>query len=234
MKIYGLQKLTMLDFPGRIACTVFTGGCNLRCPFCHNAGLVLPDRLSASGSLMDSEELFKFLDSRRGLLDGVAVSGGEPLLWPDIEEFLSEIRARGFLVKLDTNGTRPEVLSHILDSGLVDYVAMDIKNSPERYAETVGIDGFDVAPVKQSVELVMSSSVDYEFRTTAVAGLHDIESISAAARWISGARRYFIQNFVDSGNLVASEGMRGLSPEEMRALRDAARQYVPSTELRGI
>lgn len=150
MRISGLQKLSMVDYPGKLAATVFTGGCDLRCPFCHNAPLVV--RVAETPHL-SQEEILSFLDSRRGLLDGVVLSGGEPLLQPDAAEFLRAVRSMGFAVKLDTNGCHPEALADILRQGLADYVAMDIKNCREKYAGTVGVPDFDLAPVEESIQL---------------------------------------------------------------------------------
>jgi pyruvate formate lyase activating enzyme len=172
--IKGLQKLTLLDFPGVVAATVFLGGCNLRCPFCHNASLVIPEKY---GETIPDEEFFEFLESRKGRLQGVCVSGGEPTLYPKISDFLGRIKEMGYLVKLDTNGTRPEVLSELIEKGLVDYVAMDIKNSPLRYGETVGISDFDPTPIAESAAILMSGKVDFEFRTTVSRELHNEEDI---------------------------------------------------------
>ena len=229
MHIHGLQKLSMVDYPGKIAATVFAGGCNLRCPFCHNALLVT--ELSQSPRL-DTEEVLAFLRSRRSLLDAVVLSGGEPLLQPDAAEFLAQVKAMGFLVKLDTNGCYPAALKEILDRGLVDYVAMDIKNTPEKYAMTAGLPGFDLAPVRESMELLKNSGVAYEFRTTVVRQFHTAEDIAAIGRWLEGCPRYYLQNFEDSGNLIGT-GMSGFTEEEMAVLRDAASPYVGTVGIRG-
>ena len=229
MQIIGLQKLTLLDFPGRLACTVFLGGCNLRCPFCHNASLVLP-RGDVSG--MTADELLAFLQKRRGRLQGVCVTGGEPTLCPDLPDLLRQIHLLGFEVKLDTNGTNPGMLRALLNEGLVDYVAMDIKNSPARYAETCG--GADVlTQVKESAALLMESGVDYEFRTTLAHPLHTPEDMAAIGQWLHGANRYFLQQFVDSGDLIGT-GLSPLTPEEMAAMREAVLPYIEETTLRGI
>ena len=164
MDIQGLQKMTLLDYPGRVACTVFLGGCDLRCPFCHNGGLVLGPMPAG----LDSEELLAFLRKRRGLLDGVCVTGGEPLLRPGLPGLLREIRALGYSVKLDTNGSHPQRLRAVVEAGLADYVAMDVKNSPGRYAETAGVPGLDLRPIRESVAFLLEGTVDYEFRTTVV------------------------------------------------------------------
>ena len=230
MNIQGLQKLTLLDYPGHTACTVFTGGCNLRCPFCHNAPLVLdPD----GNPPFTEEEIFALLEKRRGILDGVAVTGGEPLLQKDIGACLKKVKDRGFAVKLDTNGFFPDRLEALLKDGLADYVAMDIKNRPEKYALTCGLEDVDLNKIEKSVRLLMESGVDYEFRTTVVKEFHGIEDIEAAAKWIAGAKRYYLQAFKDSGALIAG-GCTGCSPEEMHEMADRARPYVALCEVRGV
>ena len=231
MLVSGLQKLTLLDYPGKVACTVFTGGCNFRCPFCHNSALVLPDQLAHDSS---AEQVLAFLRKRVGVLDGVAVTGGEPLLHPDIADFLKEIKAMGFLVKLDTNGSFPDRLIGIVEAGLADRVAMDIKNAPALYAKTVGLERFDLAGVTKSKDFLLEGRVDYEFRTTVVRGLHTAESLAEAARWIAGAREYYLQQFRDSGNVIALEGLGAFDGPEMHALADAVRPYVPSVQVRGV
>lgn len=229
MLILGLQKLTLLDYPGRTACTVFTGGCNFRCPFCHNAPLVIPGR---GQEPYTEEEVLSYLKKRAGLLDGVCVTGGEPTLQEDLEAFLRQVRALGYPVKLDTNGSRPEALRALLRQGLLDYVAMDVKSSPEEYARACGVP-VDLEKVNESIDLLLSGCVDYEFRTTVVAGLHTPQIIEQTARRIAGAKRYFLQAFVDSGDLI-SPGWHALSREEMEACAQAARKYVPFVELRGV
>ncbi len=231
MVISGLQKLTLLDYPGRVACTVFTGGCNFRCPFCHNSSLVLPERVSGT---MAEEELLAFLKKRQGTLDGVAITGGEPLLHPDMPELLRKIRALGYKIKLDTNGSFPERLEAIVKEGLVDRVAMDVKNAPALYGETVGLPGFLLGSVEQSKDFLLQGNVEYEFRTTVVKGLHTPESIEEAARWIAGAREYYLQQFKDSGDILAQEGLSAFNKEEMIALQEAAARHVPATALRGV
>lgn len=230
MKFHGFQKMTLLDYPGKVACTVFTGGCNFRCPFCHNALLVT--QLNEAEDY-DEEEIIGYLKKRKGLLDGVAVTGGEPLLSDETVEFIRRVKGEGYAVKLDTNGSFPERLKYLVNEKLVDYVAMDIKNSKELYSKTAGISNLNLSAIEESVSFLLEGNVDYEFRTTVVNGLHTVESISAAARWIQGAKRYFLQNFVDSGNLI-DESMTGVSKEEMEKMRQAALQYVPNVQLRGI
>ena len=230
MRILGLQKLSLVDFPGKVAATVFTGGCDLRCPFCHNAPLVLPGR---GTSALDAGGVLDFLASRRGLLDGVVLSGGEPLLQPDAADFLAEVKAMGFAVKLDTNGCHPDALADILDRRLADYVAMDIKNSLEKYPWTVGVPGFDTAPVERGARLLMEGPADYEFRTTLVRPFHEVGDMETIGRWLRGARRYYLQAFVDSGDLVGG-GCVPFTPEEMEGFLQAARPFFQSAALRGL
>lgn len=231
MLISGLQKLTLLDYPGTVACTVFTGGCNFRCPFCHNAALVLPELMDKNN---EEEKVLSFLKKRQGVLEGVAITGGEPLLHADMPQFLAKIRELGYKIKLDTNGSFPDRLMEIVNSGLVDRVAMDIKNPPELYAKTVGLEKLDTAAIERSKNFLLEGRVDYEFRTTAVKGLHTAQSIAAAAKWIEGAKEYYLQQFKDSGQLLRGEGLGAFNEEEMKALADAARPYVPSVKLRGL
>lgn len=230
MYLCGLQKLAMVDYPGKLAATVFTGGCNLRCPFCHNALLVT--RLDETPELGE-EAVLSFLATRTKLLDGVVLSGGEPLLQPDAADFLRKIRQMGFAVKLDTNGFFPDRLSAILEEGLVDYVAMDIKNAPEKYPITCGIPGLDTAPVAESVKLLRQSGVDFEFRTTLVREFHTPEDLLAIGRWLEGSPRYFLQAFVDSGNLVGS-GCSPFTPQEMRNFTLLLRPFFREVSLRGV
>ena len=230
MKLHGFQKMTLLDYPGKVACTVFTGGCNFRCPFCHNALLVTE---LDEAEEYDEDEIIEYLKKRKGLLDGIAISGGEPLLTQDTVSFIRRIKSEGYAVKLDTNGSYPDRLKLLVSEGLVDYVAMDIKNSKELYAETVGLPQLDISKIEESVSFLLEGRVDYEFRTTVVRQFHTVESITDAAKWIKGAKRYFLQNFTDSGNLIG-EGMSGVPKEEMELMREAASQYVESVSLRGI
>ena len=230
MRISGLQKLTLLDYPGLLACTVFLPGCNLRCPFCHNADLVLPERMEPPQ--LTVEYLLEFLESRKGKLDGVCITGGEPTLHRDLPRLLETIKTMGFRIKLDTNGTNPQVLRQLLEANLPDYVAMDIKNSPDRYAETCG--GVDVLEhIRESAALLMENGVEYEFRTTVCNPLHTPDDLAAIGRWLTGAKQYFLQQFVHSSNLVGS-GLTAPTKEEMEALRQAVLPYIPNTRLRGV
>ncbi len=230
MRIHGLQKLTLLDFPGHTACTVFTRRCNFRCPFCQNASLVLRPE---SQPVIPEEVFFAFLRKRQGLLDGVAVTGGEPTLQPDLPDFLRKVRALGYAVKLDTNGALPGVLRSLLEEGLLDYAAMDIKSSPEGYGRCTGVDGNMVERVRESAALLEESGVPHEFRTTAVKPLHSPADFEAIGRWLRGTERYFIQSFEDSGDILGG-GMEAFSREELEELLGAVRPFIPNAALRGV
>ena len=229
MKIHGLQKMTLLDYPGKVACTVFLGGCDLRCPFCHNADLLDMN----APALMDDQELMNFLKTREGLLEGVAFTGGEPLLRKDLPDLIARIRELGFKIKIDTNGNHPDRLNSLVESGMADYVAMDIKNSPERYAETVGLETFDISKVDESIRFLLQGRVPYEFRTTVVRQFHDEESFRQIAQWIRGAARYELQAFVDR-ETVPFAGLTACSREEMEHFADIVRPFADVVELRGI
>lgn len=230
MNIQGLQKLTLLDYPGKMACTIFTAGCNLRCPFCHNSRLVInPENRSE----YSDEEIFSFLKKRVGVLDGVAITGGEPLLQNDIEDFIGRVRELGYSVKLDTNGTFPDKLRSLVEKGLVDYIAMDIKNSPELYAETVGISGYDISKIKESIAFLLEGKVNYEFRTTVVREFHSVFGMNSLGEMIKGAKRHFLQGFIDSGELIGF-GMSAVPKEEMERMKNIMLQYVDECEIRGV
>ncbi|MBE6573851.1 MAG: anaerobic ribonucleoside-triphosphate reductase activating protein [Ruminococcaceae bacterium] len=228
MKLGGLQKLTLLDFPGKTACTVFTEGCNFRCPFCHNASLV-----KQRAAELPTEEFFAFLKKRQGLLDGVCVTGGEPLLQPDIEDFLSEIKSLGYAVKLDTNGSFPDKLIEIVENGFCDYVAMDIKNSKSKYLATAGVTRDILSDIEKSVDFLLSDAIDYEFRTTVVSPYHDFSDFYEIGAWIKGAKKYFLQSFIDSGDLL-SDGMKAWKKEDMEAASLILQGFVPNVNIRGI
>ena len=230
MRLGGLQKLTLLDYPGLVACTVFTVGCNMRCPFCQNASLV--NRIEEE-NLLSEEEFFSFLKKRQGILDGVCITGGEPTLHPDLPEFIAKIKSMGYKVKLDTNGSFPDKVKALLDSGNVDFVAMDLKNTLDRYAETVGVPGFDTSKILESIRIIRESGVEYEFRTTVVSPLHRPEDFGELAKLVEGSPRYFLQNFVDSGDLVAGEGMKALTEEELSEALAKAKEIIPQAKIRG-
>ena len=229
MRIDGLQTLTLLDYPGKVACTVFTSGCNMRCPFCHNASLVCGE----VPPFMEKEEFFAFLKKRTGVLDGVCVTGGEPLLQEGLIPFLLEVKEKGFTTKLDTNGLLHDRLRAVVEAGAVDYVAMDIKNCKARYAETAGVPGLDLAPIEKSVQFLMEGKVDYEFRTTVVKELHNKADFGEIGRWLKGAKRYFLQSFKDSGDIL-SPGLSPMEKADLLEIRDRLRAEIPGVELRGV
>ncbi len=226
----GFQKLTLLDFPGKTACTMFLAGCNFRCPFCHNASLVTHIE---NYETYTEDEVLSFLKKRQGLLDGVCVTGGEPLLQKGIGEFLEKVKALGYSVKLDTNGSNPKMLKELVKNGLVDYVAMDVKGSLKNYPRCVGLEGFDTKDIEESIDYLLSDAVDYEFRTTVVAELHDTQDIVALAKRIKGAKRYFLQQFVDSGDLIG-ESLSAVSEANMAEMCKEASKFVESAKIRGI
>lgn len=193
MKIGGLQKLTLIDFPGRLAATVFLSGCNFRCPFCYASELVLPEKIKKQPKI-SSKELFKFLKERKKLLEGVTICGGEPTISKGLISLIKKIKKMGFFVKLDTNGSDPKLLEYLIDKKLVDYVAMDIKGPKERYKDFVG-KKVDIKKIQKSIDLLKQGKVDYEFRSTIVPGLHQKKEILEMAKWIKGAKRYYLQNF---------------------------------------
>ena len=228
MKIQGLQKMTLLDYPGKVACTVFLSGCDLRCPFCHNSELWDQN----APAVCDSEELISFLAGRKSLLEGVVFTGGEPQLRPDLPELIAKIKDLGYPVKLDTNGNHPERLKDLVSRGLIDYVAMDIKNDLARYAVTSGLDTMDTSRVEESVRFLMGGDLDYEFRTTVVDELHDEESFENIGRWIEGAKRYFLQPFTDR-DTVKYAGFHAPTPEKLTKFKEIAEKYVKAVSVRG-
>ena len=232
--IAGLQKMTLLDYPGKVACTVFLQGCNYRCPFCHNSEL-LPRK---GEEFMTEEEFLSFLKKRQGLLDAVCVSGGEPTLYKDLPRLLKAIKDLGYLVKLDTNGSDPEVLKALVTDGLIDYVAMDIKNSPARYGETVGLSKVDMEAIDESIRFLLSDAVAYEFRTTVVAQLHDDASISEMGAWLSSLlpgkkpAQLFLQKFVDRDTVIFS-GLSAPDEEQMKGFVSLLAPFVEKVAIRG-
>ncbi|MBQ6321857.1 MAG: anaerobic ribonucleoside-triphosphate reductase activating protein [Lachnospiraceae bacterium] len=229
MNIYGLQKMTLLDFPGHVACTLFLGGCDFRCPFCHNFELAE----GRAEPVMQEEAFYSFLDKRRGLLDGVAITGGEPCLHKELPALLRGIRERGFLTKLDTNGYHPQMLGALLEEGLVNYVAMDIKNSPEKYAQTCGIPQVDLNKIRESIALLMNSRMEYEFRTTVVAEFHEAADFEKMGMMIAGAKHYYLQSFTDR-DTVPFGNLHAPSPELLGQYAKIAKKYVDDTRLRGV
>lgn len=233
MVIAGLQKMTLLDYPGKVACTVFLQGCNFRCPFCHNR-----DLLESAPETIDQEELLSFLKKRQGLLDAVCISGGEPTLQPDLEALIREIKALGYAVKLDTNGSRPAVLKALVSQGLLDYVAMDVKNGPAQYGTTVGIDSPMLAAIEESLSFLLSGSVDYELRTTVVDELHSEQSFTELGQWLQGlspehkAKRFFLQAYVDRDSVLCA-GLHAPRAEALAAYKAILALYVSEIFVRG-
>lgn len=236
MRIAGMQKLTLLDYPGKTAITVFTPGCNFRCPFCHNADLVTgADERSEDSSTISPDDVFAFLDRRRGLIDGVCVTGGEPCMQPGLADFCSHVHSQGFEVKLDTNGSFPERLRDLAEAGLVDYVSMDVKNTPGRYAETVGLPGFDLTPVEQSITYLLEGSVPFEFRTTIVRELHTADDLREIARLIADAPAWYLQSYLDADSVIAGKGIyHAWNPTDLHDLLPELRDIMPGANLRGV
>ncbi len=236
MQIYGFQKTTLLDYPGHVAATVFTGGCNFRCPFCHNAGLVLrPHELEH----IDETEVLAHLQKRKGILQGICITGGEPTLQPDLEDFIRRVKELGYLVKVDTNGYRPRVLKRLLEAGLLDYVAMDIKACKEYYGRAAGVAGLDITRIEESVSLLKNSGIPYEFRTTVVKGIHTIEEFQTIGEWLSGCQAYYLQAFRENEDLLglqttSVELFQTFSKKEMKQMAELARKYIDKVALRGV
>ena len=230
MKICGLQKTTLLDFPGHVAATVFTGGCNFRCPFCHNSEL-LPGTVEAE---YETGEVLDFLRKRKGILEGVCITGGEPTLQPDLEDFIRSVRELGLLVKLDTNGYKPDLLRDFCRKGLVDFVAMDIKAGRSHYAAAACVDGMRLERIDESIRFLLEGSVPYEFRTTVVRGLHTEEDFREIGPWIQGCGNYYLQNFTESGQVLEPGVFSGFGKEELEGFAELVRPYVGQAALRGI
>ncbi len=235
MKIHGINGLSLLDYPGKMACIIFTGHCNFRCPFCHNGTLVLnPD----SQPLKSEHEVFDLLKKREGRLEGMVITGGEPTLNPDLPEFCRKVKDMGLLVKLDTNGSNPGMVKILIDSGLVDYVAMDIKAAPDTYANAVGLKSFSMDSIFESVDMIMDygnrGSIDYEFRTTAVGGIHTESDFTKIGRWLKGAKAYFLQGYRASEDQINPSGLFTVPVETMEHYRDILLPFIPKVELRGV
>ena len=230
MEIRGFQKTTLLDYPGHVAATVFTGGCNFRCPFCHNGSLVLNP---GEQPVIPESEVLSYLEKRRRVLEGVCVTGGEPTLQNGLREFMERLKNMGFLVKLDTNGSRPEILKELVQAGLVDYVAMDIKASWGNYGRAVGLEHYDTAPVRESADFLKEARVSYEFRTTVVRGIHEPEEFEEIGKMLAGCENYYLQGFRESDYMVGC-GCSGFSAAEMEEMAEKARKYIDKVQLRGV
>lgn len=225
MQIGGFQKLTLLDYPDKLSCLIFLLGCNMRCPFCHNASLVykLEDEIP-------QDEVLDYLKKRKNMLDGVVISGGEPLLWEDLEDFIKRVKEIGYCVKLDTNGSLPEKLKNLLDKNLIDYVAMDIKNSKDKYSLTAGVD-IDYNKILKSYKYILDSGIEYELRTTVVKEFHDENSFKEIGETFKDAKKYFLQKFINSDNVIC-ENLTPPSDEEMSLYLNILKKYIPNASIR--
>ena len=230
MKISGMQKLTLLDYPGKTACLIFTQGCNFRCPFCQNSDLLEADK---KPSIIPEEEVLAYLDKRKGILDGICISGGEPLLQPDLKEFIIKVKSLGYKVKLDTNGSSPNKLKDLIDNNLLDYVAMDIKNDFEDYGKTSGIEKLNLDNIKRSIKIIEESNIEYEFRTTVAKELHDTNKLESICRYIDKDAKYFIQNYRDCDTVLEQGKLTSFTEEELRRIQDNLNKY-PNVIVRGI
>lgn len=227
MKIAGFQKLTLLDFPGKVACILFTQGCNFRCPYCQNSGLIGHE----NEELISEEEIFSYLNKRKGVIDGVVVSGGEPTVQPDLEAFMRKIKDMGFLVKLDTNGSNPELIEKLIKDGVVDYIAMDIKNVLPLYISVASVKA-STEKLKRSIEIIKSSSIDHEFRTTIIKNIHDIDKMKEICSYVGGDKMY-LQNFEQSEN-VLGKNLESFSKEELIKISKVMKGNYPNVKVRGI
>ena len=230
MVIAGFQKLTLLDYPGKLACILFTHGCNFACPFCHNSFLV---KNNVSVEEYDEEEIISFLKKRKGILDGVCISGGEPLLHTELTDFIKKIKELGYLVKLDTNGSMPQRLKALVNSKLVDYVAMDVKNTFEKYPQTAGCKNVNIDNIKESMGFLLEGNVEYEFRTTVVKEFHTPQDIEKISIEIVGCQKYFLQNFVDSGNILGGN-LHPVDENTLKEMERLATKYVKTAQIRGL
>lgn len=228
MKLCGLQKTTLLDYPGHVAATIFLGGCNFRCPFCHNSGLIGSD----AESLFSEEEILDFLIKRKGILEGVCITGGEPTLAVGLESFIRKIRELGYLIKLDTNGYRPDVLKKLITDGLLDYIAMDIKSGREHYKKAAGTRDIKIRNVEESAAFLMENRIPYEFRTTVVKGIHTVGDFVDIGNWLEGDTKYFLQNYVDSDQVLCP-GYTSFSDSELNGFLKILKPFLPGTTLRG-
>lgn len=225
----GMEKLSLVDYEGKVAATLFTGGCNFRCPFCHNSSLVeTPDEIE----YIPFSEIMAYLQKRKGILDAVCITGGEPTLLPSLKEKIKEIKKLGYFVKLDSNGTNPKLLKELIDEKLIDYVAMDIKNSKDKYSKTIGLKNIGLSNIEKSVELIKSSGIDYEFRTTIIKGFHEKEDFEKIGKWLQGSKRYFLQHFVDKGNCIKSN-LEEIKEDEANSFKAILEKYILEVNLRG-
>ena len=230
MDIRGLNKTTLLDFPGHVAATIFTGGCNFRCPFCHNGDLVLaPQSIPA----FSEDEIFSFLKKRKNILTGVCITGGEPTLQPDLIDFMKKIKELGYLIKLDTNGYKPDILTQVLKENLASYIAMDIKAGISHYGYACGLASIDMSRIEESISILMNSQIPYEFRTTIVKGIHTETDFIEIAHMITGASAYFLQSYKESDGVIDKQ-YSAFSTEELSHFLTLVKSEIPVACLRGI
>lgn len=230
MQIHGFNKTTLLDYPKHLACTIFLGNCNFRCPFCHNKGLVLsPDSLP----FIPNSVIFEYLEKRKNIIEGVCITGGEPTLSPDLPDFISKIKNMGFLVKLDTNGYRPQVIQELLANNLLDYIAMDIKSAPKNYHHLTGLTQIDINKIYESVRTIMNSGIEYEFRTTLVKELHTIRDIEDIGNWLSGCDSYYIQSYRENEDVI-SPGFTSFNAEELLIFQNKLLNQIKNVQIRGV
>lgn len=230
IKFFGIQKTTLLDYPGKLASTLFTGGCNFRCPFCHNSELVF---LKESVKEIATEDILAFLEKRKGVLDGICITGGEPLINKGLKSFIIKVKELGYKIKLDTNGSKYDELKDLYDNNLIDYVAIDIKNSKDKYGKTIGIESYDLTNVEKSVELLKQNKIPYEFRTTVVKEFHEESDFEKMALWLKGAKNYYLQCFRDGDNVIES-GLHAPSIDELKTYKKIMEDFVEHVEIRGI
>ncbi|MCR4695236.1 MAG: anaerobic ribonucleoside-triphosphate reductase activating protein [Pseudobutyrivibrio sp.] len=230
MIILGLQKTTLLDFPGKVASTIFTGGCNFRCPFCHNKDLVF---VPTDALFYSEDEIFQHLESKKKVLDGVCITGGEPTLHKDLPDFIKRIKDLSLLVKLDSNGTNPDMISSLISDSLIDYVAMDIKHSKEKYNSLACMPTFDIGKIEASVELLKNSPIDYEFRTTIIKECHQAQDMEAIGQWLAGAKAYYLQSYKESPQVI-NPIFSPPSAETLESFVEIVKPYVENTRIRGV
>ena len=226
MKIAGFQKLTLLDYPSKVACIIFTQGCNYKCPYCQNSGLI--DH--SNEDLIDEEEIFKYLDKRKGVIDGIVISGGEPTIQKDLKSFIKKVKEKGFLIKLDTNGSNPNFVEEVINEKLVDYIAMDIKNVLEEYKDVTNVNP-NIVNLKRSIEIIKNSNIEHEFRTTIIKNIHNIDKILKICEYVDGDKLY-LQNFVLSEN-VLGKYLKPFTEEELKEIKKEIERY-PNVKIRGI
>lgn len=229
MQIFGMEKLSLVDYDGKVCCTLFTAGCNFKCGFCHNGPLVIGvDKLSP----LNEDEVLSYIESRKKLLDAVCVSGGEPTLYPDLPKFLEKIKKFGLDIKLDTNGTNPQMIKTLKDNALIDYFAMDIKNDKENYGKIIGTYGYDTKKIEKSVDFLISTNQNYEFRTTLIKEFHSLDNMIAIGKWIKGAIKYRLQQFKETEGCI-DKGLSAIDENTAKSFVSALKEFVPNTELRG-